>query len=90
MKDTDAVLHLVSLNTLRHNFSMLKIVRSATPDTLLIDVSKEMSLFCEGSMLLCDNKFAEFVDWFTKNTDPDVQAILLGAISEAMTETPEA
>lgn len=87
MTNETAAMHLSTLNNLRHNFQMLKIVKSAAPDELRTLISKEMSLFCDASTLLCDGEYAKFADWFMANTDPDIASMLL--MSTGMDSTPD-
>ena len=80
MTNEEATLHLTTLNAIRHNFQMLKIVRNSSPDDLRVNISKEMSLFCDGITLLADGKFAAFSDWFMANTDDEIATLILSNI----------
>lgn len=69
------LLSLIMLNTLRHNYVMLNIVKERTYDDpleMVVAISAEMIKFGEGTERIVSGRFDEFAKWFLSNTDPTI------------------
>lgn len=87
-----STLALFTMNTLRHNYAMLKIVKERTyddPKEMIDAISAEMLLFGEGSGYLIGGNFPGFAKWFLDNTDEDTVK-KLGSIYQEMVSEAEA
>lgn len=80
------ITNLYNLHCLRHNFQMYRITRESEPNDLLSGIVTEMRTFCEGCLILSEERFEDYVNWFKKNTDPAVIHLLKDAMAEAISE----
>ncbi len=75
--------NLNHMNNLRHNLEMLRV---CSDNFTMTAVATEMAQFNRGSVLLAEQQYEEFVNWFLANTSHETQAILAKCLAETLTE----
>lgn len=75
---------LYSLLSMRHSVMMRRAIVNEECKEIRTAVAKEMTDYLSANMMLMQEQYNEFAEWFTDNTPADVQQICYDSVSSEM------
>ena len=75
---------LYSILSMRHSVMMRKAMNHEDSVDARLAIAMEMSEYLSASMMLMQEQYNEFAEWFTNNTPADVQQICYDSVSSEM------
>ena len=75
---------LYSLLSMRHSLMMRRAIVNEECKEIRTAVAQEMTDYLSANMMLMQEQYNEFAEWFTNNTPADVQQICYDSVSSEM------